>query len=130
VVYNKIDRLELEPRIERDAEGRVVAVWISAAKHRGLDLLQEVIAERIARVARRACLRVPASAGALRARLYSAGAVRHEQALEDGSLDLTVELPDVELLALAGTPGVRIMETPVPAMPCAPEEAYLQSVSS
>ena len=130
LVYNKIDRLDFGPRIERDAEGRAVAVWISAAKRLGLELLHQAIAERIACVARRARLRVPASAGALRAKLYSAGAVRAENVLEDGSLDLTVELPDVELLALARTPGVRIMETPDGAMACAPEEAYLQSVSS
>jgi GTP-binding protein HflX len=130
LVYNKIDRLGIAPRIERDPEGRAVAVWISAAKRLGLDLLQQAVSERIARVARRARVRVPASAGALRARLYSAGAVRAENAFEDGSLDLTVELPDVELLALARTPGVQIIETPSAAMACAPEEAYLQSVSS
>jgi GTP-binding protein HflX len=130
LVYNKIDRLEFEPRIDRDADGRAVAVWISAEKRRGLDLLDQVIAERISRSAKRARLRVPASAGALRSRLYSAGAVRAESALEDGSLDLTVELPDVELDALARMPGVLIIETPAAAMACAPEEAYLQSVSS
>ncbi|MEJ0035164.1 MAG: ribosome rescue GTPase HflX [Gammaproteobacteria bacterium] len=134
LVYNKIDRLEFEPRIERDAEGRAVAVWISAAKRLGLDLLQQAISERIACVARRAHLRLPASAGALRAKLYSAGAVRAESSFEDGSLDLTVELPDVELDLLARTPGVQVLanpsETPSAAMACAPEEAYLQSVSS
>jgi GTP-binding protein HflX len=36
VVYNKIDRLELAPRIDRDADGRVTAVWISAAENAGL----------------------------------------------------------------------------------------------
>ena len=130
LVYNKIDRLDFEPRIERDAEGRAVAVWISAAKRLGLELLQQAITERIACVARRARVRVPASAGALRAKLYSVGAVRGESALEDGSLDLLVELPDVELVALARTPGVRIMETPSAATACAPEGAYLQSVPS
>jgi GTP-binding protein HflX len=130
LVYNKIDRLEYEPRIERDADGRAVAVWMSAAKRQGLDLLQQAISERISRAVRRARLRVPASAGALRSRLYSAGAVRGEYSLDDGSLDLTVELPEVELLALARMPGVQVVETPASAMACAPEEAYLQSVSS
>jgi GTPase len=137
LVYNKIDRLGIEagaaPRIERDPEGRAVAVWISAEKRLGLDLLDQAITERIARVARRAVIRVPPSAGALRSRLYAAGAVRSESACEDGSLDMTVELPDVELVTLARTPGVQILvtggETPSAAMPCAPEEAYLQSVS-
>ncbi len=55
LVYNKVDRLDFEPRIERDPEGRPVAVWISAAKRLGLDLLQQAISERISRVARRGC---------------------------------------------------------------------------
>jgi GTPase len=127
LVYNKIDRLEIPPRVDRDADGRVLAVWISAAKRTGLDLLEGAIAERLSRVARHAHLRVPVSAGALRSRLYAAGAVRSERAAEDGSLDLSVELPDVELLALARTPGVEILEVAEPGMPCAAGEAYLQS---
>jgi GTP-binding protein HflX len=133
LVYNKIDRLGIEPRVERDPEGRVVAVWISAEKRIGLELLDQAIAERISRTARRAHIRVPASAGALRSRLYAAGAVRGETACEDGSLDMTVELPDVELVTLARTPGVHVVatagETPSAAIACAPEDAYLQSVS-
>ena len=127
LVYNKIDRLEIAPRVDRDADGRAVAVWISAAKREGLDLLQTAIAERLSRVARHARVRVPASAGALRSRLYAAGAVRSERAAEDGSLDLQVELPDTELVALARMPGVEIVEVPEPDMPCASAEAYLQS---
>ena len=130
LVYNKIDRLEFGPRIERDAEGRAVAVWISAAKRLGLDLLQQAVTERLARVARRVRVHLPVASGALRSRLYAAGAVRAESALEDGSLDLTVELPEIELVALARSPGVRVLETPSAAMACAPEEAYLQSVPS
>src|SRR5579864_2928982 len=30
-IYNKIDRLQLDPHLERDANGKPVAVWISAA---------------------------------------------------------------------------------------------------
>jgi GTP-binding protein HflX len=127
LVYNKIDRLEVAPRVDRDADGRVVAAWISAEKHLGLDLLQTAVAERLTRLARHARVRVPASAGALRSRLYAAGAVRSERAAEDGSLDMSVELPDAELLILAGTPGVEIMEVAEPDMPCATGEAYLQS---
>ncbi len=127
LVFNKIDRLEIAPRVDRDADGRALAVWVSAAQRAGLELLQTVIAERLARVARRACVRVPASAGALRSRLYAAGAVRGECATEDGSLELSVELPDTELVALARTPGIEILELREPDMPCAPREPYLQS---
>jgi GTP-binding protein HflX len=139
IVYNKIDRLGTQPRIDRDPEGRITAVWISAEKRSGLDLLSEAIAERLSRFARRARLRVPASAGALRSRLYAAKAVRGERAAEDGSMELSVELPDVELLSLARMAGVQVLEVqggqhgPAqngPAdMPCAPGNAYLQSTA-
>jgi GTPase len=136
IVYNKIDRLGIEPgepmgqpRVDRDAEGRATAVWISAEQRTGLDLLAGAIAERIARFARRARLRVPASAGALRSRLYTAKAVRAELSAEDGSIELLVELPDVELLLLARMPGVQILEVLGPDMPCASRDAYLQSTA-
>jgi GTPase len=129
IVYNKIDRLSMEPRVDRDASGQVTAVWISAEQRSGLDLLASAITERIARFARRARLRVPASAGALRSRLYAAKAVRAEGSAEDGSIELVVELPDVELLLLARTVGVQILEVQAADMPCAPGDAYLQSTA-
>jgi GTP-binding protein HflX len=119
----------MEPRVDRDASGQVTAVWISAEQRAGLDLLASAITERIARFARRARLRVPASAGALRSRLYAAKAVRAEGSAEDGSIELVVELPDVELLLLARTAGVQILEVQAADMPCAPGDAYLQSTA-
>ena len=127
LIYNKIDRLESAPRIDRGAAGRATAVWISAEKRLGLELLGHALAERLARAARRARLRVPPGAGALRSRLYAAQAVRGESCAEDGSIELAVELPDVELLELARTAGVQILEVQGAEMPCAPGMAYLQS---
>jgi GTP-binding protein HflX len=127
LVYNKIDRLEAASRIERDANGRALAVWISAQHGVGLELLVTAVAERLARFARRARLRVPASAGALRSRLFAAQAVRGETSADDGSIELAVELPDLELLALARTTGVQILEVQGADTPCAPADLYLQS---
>jgi len=70
---------------------------------------------------------VAPSAGALRSRLYAAHAVRAESAGSDGSLELAVELPDVELLALARTAGVQILEVEGAGASCAPANTYLQS---
>ncbi|HKD54096.1 MAG TPA: ribosome rescue GTPase HflX [Steroidobacteraceae bacterium] len=129
LVYNKIDRLQLPPRIDRDADGRAAAVWISAEKGIGLELLAAAAAERLARFARRARLRMPANAGALRSRLYAAQAVRGESSGDDGSIELAVELPDLELLQLARTAGVQILEVQVAGTPCAPGSPYLQSTA-
>jgi GTP-binding protein HflX len=129
IVYNKIDRLELRPRLDRDANGHAAAVWISAERAAGLDLLTDAVAERLTRFVRRARIRVPASAGAVRSRLYAAKAVRAERSSEDGSIELAVELPDVELLVLARTAGVQILEVEGENMPCATGDAYLQSTA-
>ncbi len=110
LVYNKIDRLDRAPGVERGPEGNVTAVWISAGRRQGLDVLNGAIAERLSRLARSARVRLPPSAGALRSRLYAARVVREERSGEDGSIELAVELPDEEILALARTPGVQILE--------------------
>jgi GTPase len=125
IVYNKIDRLQRPAAIERDEAGMPSAVWISAEKGVGIDLLTAAIAERLSRFARRARLRLPAGAGALRSRLYAAKAVRDERAGDDGSIELAVELPDVEIHALARTAGVEILEQS--DIPCASQHPYLES---
>ena len=107
-VYNKIDRLEQPPALERDAEGRAASVWISAAAGVGTDLLHQAIAERLSRAVQRRCLRLPMTAGATRARLFSSGVVVAESSDESGWL-LTVDLPAVELEALARA-GVGVAE--------------------
>jgi GTPase len=130
LVYNKIDRLELQPRIDRNADGQATAVWISAQDGLGLDLLAQGVAQRLTRFARKARIRIQPGAGAVRSRLYAAKAVRDEQAADDGSIELAVELPDVELMSLARTAGVQILQVEgadMPHAPCDTETSYLQS---
>src|SRR6202034_414917 len=86
-VYNKIDRIGVDARLERDAQGRAAAVWIGAAAGTGLDVLRDAIAERLALQVQRLWLHLPPAAGALRARLFAAGVVRDERSLEDGALE-------------------------------------------
>ena len=129
LVYNKIDRLEMQPRIDYDANGHATAVWISAEKRLGLDLLANAVAQRLSRFARKAIIRLRADAGAIRSRLYAAKAVRSEKSADDGSIELHVELPDVELLSLARTAGVQVLEVQSNDMPCASGTAYLQSTA-
>ena len=45
LVYNKIDRAGLEPRVERDAHGTIARVFVSAIERAGLDALRGAIAE-------------------------------------------------------------------------------------
>jgi hypothetical protein len=65
----------------------------------------------------------------LRSRLYASGTVKSEKAGDEGYIELSVQLPDVELLALARTPGVQIIEQQGTDVPCTPGDAYLQSTT-
>jgi GTP-binding protein HflX len=128
VVYNKIDRLGLSPRIERDADGRITQVWISAMQGAGLELLATAIGERLDVSARRHWLKLPPSAGAQRARLFAAGVVREERTGPEGDVLLLVELPKSELEALTRLPGVSAHPVTVAAT-CAATEPYLESAA-
>jgi len=62
----------------------------------GLNLLADAVAERLTRSPARPGIRIQASAGAVRSRSMPPKAVRDEHSAEDGSMELGVELPDVE----------------------------------
>ena len=126
LVFNKIDRIGTPARVDRDESGRASHVWLSAAKADGLDLLRESVNERLARVARRATLRLPVSAGELRARLYAANLVLAERIGDDGAFEIDTELSEFELLKWAREPGVEVL-TLASDSTCMAEGAYLQS---
>ena len=130
VVYNKIDRLQRPAAIERDDGGMPSAVWISAQtapRARPAD----------ATPSRSGCRgsRVPCGCACPRARVRCAPgstppkSVREEHTAQDGSIELTVELPEVEIRALERTAGVQILQAPQPDIPCASLDAYLESIT-
>ena len=107
-VFNKIDRLEVEPHVDRGENGAVEAIWISAARGLGLDLLGRAVAERLSCAVHRMRVQLPLTEGAARARLYAAGVVLNEQSSAE-SFDLTVDLPDAELAAIERMPGAKLV---------------------
>jgi GTP-binding protein HflX len=92
-VYNKIDARGVAPRIDRDDDGRPVAVWLSAATGAGLDLFHAAIAERVSAEQARGLIRLSPAEGRLRARFYALGDVLDERITEQGAIELVVELP-------------------------------------
>jgi GTP-binding protein HflX len=94
--------------VDRGEDGAVEAVWISAAKGVGLDLLGRAVAERLSHGVQRMRLTLPLTEGAARARLYAAGVVLGEVPSTEG-FDLTVDLPDSEVAALGRLPGTKLV---------------------
>lgn len=92
-IYNKIDLLDLEPRIDRDDTGRPIRVWLSAQQGRGLDLLTQALSEVLGGEMVCGDLLLSVDAGRLRARLYAAGAVLSEEQLDEGSSRVSIRMP-------------------------------------
>jgi GTP-binding protein HflX len=92
-VYNKLDLLEMAPRIDRNEEGKPERVWVSAATGAGVDLLFQAITELMGEDMMTAELDLLPSHGRLRATLYSMGAVTHEEHGDDGIAKISVRLP-------------------------------------
>jgi len=97
-VFNKIDLVsDTGPRFERDSEGRVRRVWISASSGAGIDLLLRALSEhfRGERLHQRVFL-TPGE-GALRAWFYSHAQVLSDQGTDDGGWVMEVLVPKIEL---------------------------------
>ena len=104
LVFNKIDRVEGgAPRLDRPAEGPP-RVWLSARDGVGLDLLRDAIGEVLGLQRVQGRVHVPSRAGRLRARLHELGAVRGEQAGDDG-WEIQVDLALVDAQRLAAQAG-------------------------
>jgi len=100
-IYNKIDLIpEQTGHIEYEQshnEGEqenvtVKRVWISAKSGEGLDLLRQVLAGYFRPVKDKLFLRLPPTAGRLRAKLYDLGCVLNVRSLDDNDAIFEVEL--------------------------------------
>ncbi len=106
-VYNKIDLIEgVEPKIDRDEDGRPVKVWLSAKTGQGLDLLLLALAELLADDLLHQTIALTVENAKLRAKLYASSAVLSEHYNEDGSADVEIRMPRFELLKLLSVEGI------------------------
>jgi GTP-binding protein HflX len=84
VVFNKVDLSGDGPRLERDANGRVTQVWLSALTGAGVDLLLAAVSAHFRGGHRRYRLHLPPAAGRLRALLYEKFDVQGESVPPSG----------------------------------------------
>ncbi|MDI9779577.1 MULTISPECIES: ribosome rescue GTPase HflX [Pseudomonas] len=106
-VYNKLDLLEdVEPQIQRDADGKPQRVWVSAREGRGLELVGQAIAELLGDDLFVGTLCLEQRFARLRAQFFALGAVQSEEHDEEGRSLLSVRLPRVELNRLVSREGM------------------------
>ncbi|GHD21599.1 GTPase HflX [Halioglobus japonicus] len=92
-VFNKLDLLEQQPRIDRNAEGKPERVWLSAATGDGVELLLQAVSELVGQDMVNEELELAPDQGQLRAAFYALGAVESENYADDGTAHLQVRLP-------------------------------------
>ena len=105
-VYNKIDAAGQSPRIEEDNNGRHHRVWVSARTGAGIDQLLNAIYQFVSTRYQRHRLNLPPSAGKLRARLFSIGAVKEEAIDEQGGWVIEVDMETPRLQDLCKESGL------------------------
>jgi len=111
LVYNKIDLMDgAQAKIERDKEGRPVAVWLSALTGVGIDLLIEAVCEHLPRKIVHTHLQLRPDQGAFRAALYNHKAVLRESCGEKGDINLEIQLPESDFFRLVKESGLKAQD--------------------
>ncbi len=102
-VCNKIDTMDMLPRIDRDATQSPQRVWLSAQSGAGLDLLHQALSERLAGDDFvNAVVHLPPHAGRVRAWLFSHGAVVSETVNPQGGWFIELRTTSAQLQRLNG----------------------------
>lgn len=96
LVFNKIDQTEQEARIEYNEQAEPIAVYISAKQGVGVELLLQVIRERLADDYMQLDLKLPADAAMWRARLHELSAVQTESFTDLGETQVRIALSKAE----------------------------------
>lgn len=99
-IMNKIDRLDMEPRIDRDDEGRVRRIWVSAKTGAGLDLIQSVLLEYFRQDQVKGLICLKPEHARIRSLLFSIGAVQAEDIDNMGNYLLNLNIPRRDLMQL------------------------------
>ena len=125
LVFNKIDIYGQPARLERDENGMIRRIWLSAVTGEGIDLLMRALEEYYQRF--RQCYRLvlPVEAGKLRAAIYNRLQVESEQVQSDGSCLLELWLDDRDLAWLKNQPDFNVDSIqPMQASELAPTGSY------
>jgi GTP-binding protein HflX len=94
MVYNKIDRLDaVEAHIDKDENNQVKAVWLSAIRNDGVNLLLESLSTQCHKENTRAKLTLKPHQAKLRARLFTHAQILHEAIQENGDWVIDLNIP-------------------------------------
>ncbi|MGE0113331.1 MAG: ribosome rescue GTPase HflX [Steroidobacteraceae bacterium] len=105
-VFNKCDVVTEPARVEMDEQGQARRIWLSARSGEGADLLVTAMGRFLGPGITQCRIRLAPSFGRARARFYSVGAVRKENVLDTGDVELDVSMPTLALEQLCRSEGI------------------------
>jgi GTPase len=105
-VMNKIDLLEVEPKVQTDDDGKVIRVWVSAKTGEGLDLLEQVLVDYFQQDQVKGCLCLTPAQARIRALLYDMSAVESEEMDAEGNTLLNINVAKRDLLQMASRENI------------------------
>ncbi len=100
LVYNKTDLIGGHSRIDRDATGLPVKVWLSAHTGQGLDLLVSAMGELLADNLVETQIALKPDEGNVRAKLFALGAVLHEDTDPNGIIHMDLRIDQRDLIRI------------------------------
>ncbi|MCU4676337.1 GTPase HflX [Catenovulum sp. 2E275] len=97
LVYNKIDQLEdINPHIDRDDEGNIIRIWLSAQTGEGCDLLLQALTECLAKKMVEVKLAIPPSEQKWRGVFFELNCIENESYSDEGNWLVDLRLPNDE----------------------------------
>ncbi len=108
LVMNKIDCLQnFIPRIDRDKNGTIYRVWVSAQNGKGIDLLCQALSEKLSGMMKRAKIQLDVNHAHIRSEIYNVGYIHKEKVNEYGQWVLEINVTNHYLSKLLNKQGVK-----------------------
>jgi len=105
-VFNKVDLVDREAGLERNEEGIITKVWLSAHSGEGMEYLLQAVDEHFSRLRFRQTITVPVAEGGLRAKIFQRFSVLHQSMHENGDWEMEIEGSQADMAWLhRETPG-------------------------
>ncbi len=110
LVMNKIDCLEdFKPRIDRNKDGEIYRVWISAQTLDGIDLLYQSLSEKLSGMMTRASIQLDVKSAYIRSEIHNIGYIHNEKVDDFGQWVLEINVTNHYLSKLLQKSGVKLL---------------------
>ena len=110
LVMNEIDGLvNFKPRIDKDSEGNISRVWLSAETGEGVDLLYEALSESLSGMMTSARIKLDVQSAYIRSEIHKVGFIKKEIMNEFGQWLLEINVTSHYLERLLDKQGVSLL---------------------